>query len=111
QLGDRRQHPKPDPLLARERSRGQIGGEGEVVALGLDRAREAVAGLGCHETNTVAGGRPTVVGVTADLDVVALGSAIVDVLANATDDLVEAAGLVKGTMALVDEAESARIYA
>ncbi|MCA1841763.1 MAG: adenosine kinase [Actinobacteria bacterium] len=49
--------------------------------------------------------------MTADLDVVALGSAIVDVLANAGDELVEAAGLVKGTMALVDEAESARIYA
>ncbi len=46
-----------------------------------------------------------------DLDVVAVGNALVDVLASATDDQVAAAGLVKGSMALVDQERSASIYA
>jgi sugar/nucleoside kinase (ribokinase family) len=46
-----------------------------------------------------------------DLDVVALGSAIVDIIAHADDDTVAAHGLVKGTMALVDAATSDRLYA
>ena len=43
-------------------------------------------------------------------DVVAIGNALVDVLANATDAQVEAAGLVKGSMALVDAERSQAIY-
>lgn len=45
-----------------------------------------------------------------DLDVVALGSAIVDVLATATDEEIVAFGLVKGTMALVDAERSELLY-
>ena len=44
------------------------------------------------------------------LDVVAVGSAIVDVLAHVDDALVEAHGLVKGTMVLVDHDRSAALY-
>jgi sugar/nucleoside kinase (ribokinase family) len=44
------------------------------------------------------------------LDVVAVGSAIVDVLAHCDDALVAANGLVKGTMVLVDHDRSAAIY-
>lgn len=45
------------------------------------------------------------------LDVVALGSAIVDVLATAEDADLAALGLVKGTMALVDDARADELYA
>ena len=45
------------------------------------------------------------------LDVVAIGNAIVDVLAPADDALVERLGLEKGAMNLVDAEESTRIYA
>jgi sugar/nucleoside kinase (ribokinase family) len=45
------------------------------------------------------------------LDVVTVGSAIVDVLAHVDDDLVDAHGLVKGTMVLVDHDQSAALYA
>lgn len=44
------------------------------------------------------------------LDVVALGSAIVDVLATADDADLDARGLVKGTMALVDDARAHELY-
>ncbi len=44
------------------------------------------------------------------LDVVAVGSAIVDVLAHVDDALVEASGLVKGTMVLVDHDRSDALY-
>ena len=44
------------------------------------------------------------------LDVVTVGSAIVDVLAHVDDALVEAHGLVKGTMVLVDHDRSAALY-
>ncbi len=44
-------------------------------------------------------------------DVVAVGNALVDVLAPATDADLESAGLVKGSMALVDHHRSASIYA
>ncbi len=47
----------------------------------------------------------------SELDVVAVGSAIVDVLTTATDDDLEARGLVKGTMALMDAAAADRLYA
>jgi sugar/nucleoside kinase (ribokinase family) len=44
------------------------------------------------------------------LDVVTVGSAIVDVLAHVDDPLVEGHGLVKGTMVLVDHDRSAALY-
>ena len=44
------------------------------------------------------------------LDVVTVGSAIVDVLAHVDDGLVDSNGLVKGTMVLVDHDRSAAIY-
>jgi len=45
-----------------------------------------------------------------DLDVLALGSAIVDVIASADDETVAAHGLAKGTMALVDAARAEELY-
>ncbi|SNS92081.1 adenosine kinase [Sphingopyxis indica] len=48
---------------------------------------------------------------TARFDVVAIGNAIVDVLARADDALIEAEGLVKGSMRLIDAEEAARLYA
>ena len=47
---------------------------------------------------------------TDRLDVVALGNAIVDVLAHEDDSFLEAHGLVKGSMQLVDEAQAGAIY-
>lgn len=47
---------------------------------------------------------------TPDLDVVAIGSAIVDVLARTTDDFIVDHDLVKGSMALVDLATSDALY-
>ncbi len=44
------------------------------------------------------------------LDVVAVGNALVDVLAPARDDVLAELDLVKGTMVLVDQARSAAIY-
>ncbi|HYH50316.1 MAG TPA: adenosine kinase [Acidimicrobiia bacterium] len=44
------------------------------------------------------------------LDVVAVGSAIVDVLAHVDEAIVTAHGLVKGTMVLVDHDQSAALY-
>lgn len=44
------------------------------------------------------------------LDVVAVGHAIVDVLAPVADDLVDSLGLTKGTMTLVDDERSSAIY-
>ena len=44
------------------------------------------------------------------LDVVAVGSAIVDVLAHTDDAFLAAHGLVKGTMLLVDHDQSAKLY-
>lgn len=46
----------------------------------------------------------------ASLDVLAFGNALVDVLAFADDADLTALGLEKGSMALCDEAESARVY-
>ena len=48
---------------------------------------------------------------TGALDVVAVGSAIVDVLATAEDADLEQRGLVKGTMALVDAGRADELYA
>ncbi|HWH15207.1 MAG TPA: adenosine kinase [Miltoncostaeaceae bacterium] len=47
----------------------------------------------------------------ARLDVVGIGNAIVDVLTHAHEEFLEAHGLVKGAMTLVDGETSARIYA
>jgi sugar/nucleoside kinase (ribokinase family) len=45
------------------------------------------------------------------LDVLAIGDAIVDVIANSTDDLLEAEGLVKGSMQVLDAEGATRLYA
>ena len=47
----------------------------------------------------------------ADLDVVAVGHAVVDVLAPSDEAALDRLGLVKGTMALVDEARGEALYA
>lgn len=46
-----------------------------------------------------------------ELDVVAIGNALVDVLASATDEDLQELGLVKRTMAIVDQERSEAIYA
>ena len=46
-----------------------------------------------------------------DLDVVGIGNAIVDVIADANDDLLDKLGLVKGTMALIDAKRAEELYA
>ena len=47
----------------------------------------------------------------AQFDVTAIGNAIVDVIAQGSDDFLARHGLVKGTMALVDTVEAETIYA
>ena len=47
---------------------------------------------------------------TARFDVVAIGNAIVDVLARADDALIAAEGLTKGSMRLIDAEEAERLY-
>jgi len=49
--------------------------------------------------------------ISVPLDVVGVGSPLVDVLAVATDEEIARAGLVKGSMALVDLARAEEIYA
>jgi len=44
------------------------------------------------------------------LDVLAIGNAIVDVIADASDEFVAAQGVPKGSMRLIDEAEATRLY-
>jgi sugar/nucleoside kinase (ribokinase family) len=44
------------------------------------------------------------------LDVLCIGNAIVDVIANATDEFLEAEGLTKGSMRLIDPEEAERLY-
>lgn len=44
------------------------------------------------------------------LDVLCIGNAIVDVIANATDDFLDVEGLVKGSMRLIDAEEAERLY-
>ena len=44
------------------------------------------------------------------LDVLCIGNAIVDVIANATDDFLRTEGLVKGSMRLIDAEEAERLY-
>lgn len=45
------------------------------------------------------------------VDVLAIGNAIVDVIADADDDFLAGQGLTKGSMRLIDEAEAERLYA
>ncbi|MGQ3673025.1 adenosine kinase [Xanthobacter sp. TB0136] len=45
------------------------------------------------------------------LDVLAIGNAIVDVLARAEDDFLAANGMSKGSMALIDETQAQQLYA
>ncbi|MBL0769545.1 adenosine kinase [Sphingopyxis sp. DHUNG17] len=47
---------------------------------------------------------------TARFDVVAIGNAIVDVIARADDALITAEGLTKGSMRLIDADEATRLY-
>ena len=44
------------------------------------------------------------------LDVLTIGNAIVDVIADATDDFLAAEGLTKGSMRLIDATEAERLY-
>jgi len=44
------------------------------------------------------------------LDVLCIGNAIVDVIADADDAFLDAQGLAKGSMRLIDEAEAVRLY-
>src|SRR5919204_3193110 len=44
------------------------------------------------------------------LDVLCIGNAIVDVIANASDEFLNAEGLVKGSMRLIDAEEAERLY-
>jgi len=46
----------------------------------------------------------------AELDVVAIGNALVDVLSHADDERVAKLGLVKGTMSLIDETRARELY-
>jgi fructokinase len=48
--------------------------------------------------------------MTASLDLLGIGNAIVDVLARADDAFLAAQGMAKGTMALIDTAAAERIY-
>jgi sugar/nucleoside kinase (ribokinase family) len=48
---------------------------------------------------------------TANLDVLCIGNAIVDVIARVDDGFVEKHGLVKGSMNLIDEARAEALYA
>ncbi len=64
------------------------------------------------QTDLESSDSPEVSGRTGPgLDVVAIGNALVDVLASATDEDLAALDLVKGTMALVDHDRSQAIYA
>lgn len=45
------------------------------------------------------------------LDVLAVGNAIVDIFGQCGDDFLQANGIDKGVMTLLDEAGSARLYA
>ncbi len=47
----------------------------------------------------------------AELDVVGIGNAIVDVIAHADDRFIAEQGMVKGSMALIDETRAAELYA
>ena len=90
---------------------------GTAVLVGQLEVGGGAAGL---EHPVMLSGRPTTVQCVPDtppparqavgIDVVAVGSAIVDVLAETEDQVLGRLGLVKGTMALVDSASADRLY-
>ena len=90
---------------------------GTAVLVGQLEVGGRAAGL---EHPVMLSGRPTTVQCVPDtppparqavgIDVVAVGSAIVDVLAETEDQVLGRLGLVKGTMALVDSASADRLY-
>ena len=45
------------------------------------------------------------------IDVLAIGNAIVDVIADSTDSFLQSEGMAKGSMRLIDETEAIRLYA
>jgi len=47
----------------------------------------------------------------ADIDILGIGNALVDVLSHASDDFLSGQGLVKGTMLLIDAARADALYA
>jgi sugar/nucleoside kinase (ribokinase family) len=47
----------------------------------------------------------------SEIDILALGNAIVDVIARAEDDFLVAQGVAKGSMTLIDEAQAEKLYA
>lgn len=49
--------------------------------------------------------------MTSKYDIVGIGNAIVDVISHCTEDFIEAQGMQKGTMALIDEARAEQLYA
>ncbi len=46
-----------------------------------------------------------------EIDILAIGNAIVDVIARAEDDFLVAQGVAKGSMTLIDEAQAEKLYA
>ena len=48
--------------------------------------------------------------MTSRTDIIAIGNAIVDVIARADDAMIEGRGLAKGSMRLIDEAEAGELY-
>ncbi len=70
-------------------------------------ASSAVAATGPSGPATRSGGAGD---AGATFDVVAVGNALVDVLASSTDEQVAALGLTKGTMTLADSERSAAVY-
>ena len=51
------------------------------------------------------------IGTAAEVDVVGVGNAIVDVITRSTDDFIAAEGMAKGSMTLIDEARARQLYA
>jgi len=49
--------------------------------------------------------------MTIEIDILAIGNAIVDVIARAEDDFLVAQGVAKGSMTLIDEAQAEKLYA
>jgi len=49
--------------------------------------------------------------MTTEIDILAIGNAIVDVIARAEDDFLVAQGVAKGSMTLIDEAQAEKLYA
>lgn len=72
----------------------------------------SVVGTRCTVAS-VGGGWGSLARVTADatLDVVGIGNALVDVISNESDEFIEAHGLVKSAMTLVDDARAEELYA